>query len=95
MKKSIFLGLLMAFVMLSCTDKNKGKATDETRPINDTSIVVDRDTSTIGKNSRMMHNTKKLYACPMHPEVQGAANDKCSKCGMKLTEPVPEPSKNE
>lgn len=29
-----------------------------------------------------------LYACPMHPEVQGRKNDECSKCGMKLTEPV-------
>jgi hypothetical protein len=26
----------------------------------------------------------------MHPEVQGKLNDKCSKCGMKLTELVPE-----
>jgi hypothetical protein len=26
----------------------------------------------------------------MHPEVQGKLNDKCPKCGMKLTEPVPE-----
>jgi hypothetical protein len=24
----------------------------------------------------------------MHPEVQGKLNDKCSKCGMKLTEEV-------
>jgi hypothetical protein len=31
-----------------------------------------------------------MYACPMHPEVQGKLNDKCPKCGMKLTEPVPE-----
>lgn len=26
------------------------------------------------------------YACPMHPEVTGKANDKCSKCGMSLKE---------
>jgi FtsP/CotA-like multicopper oxidase with cupredoxin domain len=25
-----------------------------------------------------------VYACPMHPEVTGAANDRCPKCGMKL-----------
>jgi hypothetical protein len=24
------------------------------------------------------------YVCPMHPEVKGAKNDKCSKCQMKL-----------
>lgn len=29
-----------------------------------------------------------IYACPMHSEVQGKLNDKCSKCGMLLTEPV-------
>ena len=90
MKKSIFLGLLMVFVLLSCTDKNKGKATDESRTMNDSSIVVDSDTTTMGKNSKMRNNAKKRYACPMHPEVQGTLNDKCSKCGMKLTEPVPE-----
>jgi rRNA maturation protein Nop10 len=37
-----------------------------------------------------MENHEKMYACPMHPEVQGKLNDKCSKCGMDLTEPVPE-----
>jgi Heavy metal binding domain len=30
------------------------------------------------------------YACPMHPEIQGKLNGKCSKCGMFLTIPVPE-----
>jgi len=29
-----------------------------------------------------------LYACPMHPEVIGKKDEKCSKCGMKLTVPV-------
>lgn len=26
------------------------------------------------------------YACPMHPDVTGKAGEKCSKCGMELTE---------
>jgi len=30
----------------------------------------------------------QLYACPMHSEVTGNKDDKCPKCGMKLTEPV-------
>lgn len=29
---------------------------------------------------------KAVYACPMHPEITGTAKDKCSKCGMALTE---------
>jgi hypothetical protein len=33
---------------------------------------------------------EQLYACPMHPEVKGKKDDKCPKCGMKLTEPVKE-----
>lgn len=37
-----------------------------------------------------MSNTPKnqLFACPMHLEVTGKKGDKCSKCGMELTEPV-------
>jgi len=26
----------------------------------------------------------KGYVCPMHPDVKGARNEKCHKCGMKL-----------
>ena len=33
-------------------------------------------------------NSSVMYACPMHPEVMGNKGDKCSKCGMELTEPV-------
>lgn len=32
--------------------------------------------------------SSQLYACSMHPEVTGKKGDKCSKCGMELTEPV-------
>lgn len=34
--------------------------------------------------------TGDLFACPMHPEVTGEKGEKCSKCGMELTEPVAE-----
>jgi hypothetical protein len=30
--------------------------------------------------------TSQLYACSMHPEVTGKKGEKCSKCGMELTE---------
>lgn len=32
--------------------------------------------------------TSQLYACSMHPEVTGKKGDKCSKCGMALTQTV-------
>lgn len=33
-------------------------------------------------------NSKELFACSMHPEITGKKGEKCSKCGMELTEPV-------
>ena len=39
-------------------------------------------------DSTKTETTDKKYACPMHPEVKGKATDKCSKCGMDLTEEV-------
>jgi hypothetical protein len=38
--------------------------------------------------SESTESSSQLYACPMHPEVTGKQGDTCSKCGMKLTEPV-------
>lgn len=35
-----------------------------------------------------VEQSDQLYACPMHPEITGKKGDKCSKCGMELTEPV-------
>ncbi len=32
--------------------------------------------------------TNQKFACSMHPEVIGNKGEKCSKCGMELTEPV-------
>ncbi|MGL1885173.1 MAG: hypothetical protein OCD76_01565 [Reichenbachiella sp.] len=34
-----------------------------------------------------INNSKvNAYSCPMHPEITGLETDKCSKCGMALTE---------
>lgn len=74
----------MALVLTSCNQKNKEESTVA---VEDTDTVMDNDT-TMTDHSTMDHS--KMYACAMHPEVQGKMNDKCSKCGMKLTEPVPE-----
>ena len=32
----------------------------------------------------MAQNSKTVYTCPMHPEVQQAGPGKCPKCGMAL-----------
>lgn len=59
--------IAMAFVLVSCNQKNKEAST---------------------ANSEKTESTSQLYACPMHPEVTGKKGEKCSKCGMELTEPV-------
>jgi hypothetical protein len=89
MKKFIFPVLMMAAVLVSCKDKETTTPSHEmengTTMMDNDSTMMDSD-STMMKNDKMMANN--MYACPMHPEVQGKLNDKCSKCGMKLTEPV-------
>lgn len=97
MKKIILSSLVMAFVLVSCNQKNKEATTDHphmmsndsTMMYND-STMMSTDSTVMNDKTKMMNNQTKMYACPMHPEVQGKLNDKCSKCGMKLTEPVPE-----
>ena len=67
MKNIILSAVAMAFVMVSCNQKNKQAET---------------------ATSETTEATSQLYACSMHPEVTGKKGDKCSKCGMELTEPV-------
>jgi hypothetical protein len=52
--------------------------------------MMSNDTVMMNDKTKMMNNQTIIYACPMHPKVQGKLNDKCSKCGMKLTAPVAE-----
>jgi PBP1b-binding outer membrane lipoprotein LpoB len=95
MKKTIFSAMVMALLLVSCNQKVKETTPSDTHMMddnnhmnNDNTNMMDTDSTMINNNSNMM--TDKIYACPMHPEVQGKLNDKCYKCGMKLTEPVPE-----
>ncbi|MFV8369570.1 DUF3347 domain-containing protein [Flavobacterium sp. LB2R40] len=67
MKNLILSAIVMAFVLVSCNQKNKEAQTS---------------------NSETTETTSQLYACSMHPEVTGKKGEKCSKCGMELTEPV-------
>ena len=86
----------MAFVLISCNQKNKENPINDSHMMNDNATmmnsdsVMHTDSTMMGNNTKMMKNNPTMYACPMHPEVQGKLNDKCPKCGMKLTEPVPE-----
>ena len=80
MKNVILAVLAMAFVFAACnsnTDKSKETNTSETTTMD-----------TITKPEVMKPSSEQLYACSMHPEVIGKKDEACSKCGMKLTEPV-------
>lgn len=39
--------------------------------------------------------SSELYACSMHPEVTGKKGSACSKCGMELTELIPQEKETE
>lgn len=87
----------MALVLVSCNKKNKEIRADNPRMMgNDSTMTVNdstsmnNDSTILNDKTKMMNDQTKIYACPMHAEVQGKLNDKCSKCGMKLTVPVPE-----
>lgn len=95
MKKVILSAVIMAYVLVSCNQKSKEATTDHSNMMSNDSTMMDNegamsnDSTVMNDKTKMMNNQTKMYACPMHPEVQGKLNDKCSKCGMKLTEPVP------
>lgn len=89
MKKIIFTVIIMAFVLVSCNQKSKEASIEHSHTMDD-STTMDNDSKMMNDKTKMMQKHEQMYACPMHPEVQGKMNDKCSKCGMKLTEPVPE-----
>ena len=71
MKNILFLVITMVFILVSCNQKNKSVGTVSSPIVKNDSIVKD--------------SNSKIYSCPMHPEVHGKLNDKCPKCGMKLT----------
>lgn len=89
MKNIILSAIAMAFVLVSCNQKNKEVETTKTPMMEHDSTMMRKDSTMMEKDSTMMKdNHSKLYSCPMHPEVHGKLNDKCPKCGMDLTEEV-------
>lgn len=93
MKKIIYSVITISVLLVSCNQKNKETTTDDSHMMGSDTTMMDNDTTMMNDKTKMMENHEKMYACPMHPEVQGKMDDKCSKCGMKLTETLPE--KNE
>jgi len=89
MKKVCFLALTLVLFFSSCNQKGKDSATDFNGNRQD-STVTHNDSMGGDNPATAVDKDTVLYACPMHPEVQGKKDEKCSKCGMKLTEPVSE-----
>lgn len=78
MKKLILAAIAITFLFVACNSSNeKTKESSETKTV-DTTI----------KKNEMKPVAEQMYACPMHPEVIGKKDEKCPKCGMKLTVPV-------
>ncbi|WP_309609152.1 heavy metal-binding domain-containing protein [Flavobacterium sp.] len=97
MKKVFLMATIGIFTLVSCNQKTKEVTTTESEMMENDSTMMTNDGTKMENDSTMMNDgsskkmmAEKMYACPMHPEVQGKLNDKCSKCGMKLTEPVAE-----
>lgn len=78
MKNLILSAIMMAFVFASCDSNTTTKS--ETAADAPVEKATTKDTT-----SKVV---EQLYSCPMHPEVIGKKDEKCSKCGMKLTDPV-------
>lgn len=85
MKKIILSAIVIAFVFIAC-NSNSDKA-KETTPTEITPTETTKTDTTVNTES-IKPVAEQLYACSMHPEVIGKKDEKCSKCGMKLTEPV-------
>ncbi|SHG35516.1 hypothetical protein SAMN05444372_10539 [Flavobacterium micromati] len=99
MKKTIFVTIIMVLIIVSCNQKNQ-ETTNDSQMLNDTNSMLN-DSTMMENDSTMMHtdstmanhndkmmNNSKMYSCSMHPDIHGKLNEKCSKCGMKLTVPV-------
>lgn len=88
MKKITILSAVLAVSMIiSCKQDNNHDMDDESHMMND-STMMHNDSTMMNDDHKMMNDETAMFSCPMHPEVQGKKGDKCSECGMELTEPV-------
>lgn len=95
MKKIIFSIILAAFVLTSCKQNPNEKTNNQPRHMddnhmNDDNMMRDNDSIRMHEKSNTIENHGEVYACPMHPEIKGKKGEFCSKCGMELTQLLPE-----
>ena len=95
MKKVFLIAAISIFTLVSCNQKTKEASSADSEMMPNDSIMIVKDGTAMENDSTMINNGsskemmgEKMYACPMHKEVRGKLNDKCSKCGMPLTDPV-------
>ncbi|HKX87308.1 MAG TPA: heavy metal-binding domain-containing protein [Flavobacterium sp.] len=84
MKKVIFSAIIIAFILVSCNPKNEKAASDDSA----TEATEKTEATPTAETTESTEVTSELYACSMHNEITGKKGEKCSKCGMELTEPV-------
>ncbi|OSZ77090.1 hypothetical protein CAP36_11755 [Chitinophagaceae bacterium IBVUCB2] len=85
MKSIIFTAIAIALIFVAC---NSNSEKTKVEPATETTSKQPETIDTVTKPATTQPVTEQLYACSMHPEVIGKKDDKCSKCGMKLTVPV-------
>lgn len=83
MKTIIFLSITI-FSMAACNSKSN--TTENNSQIDSTTTETPAPVAI--DTTKSEGSVPELYACPMHPEVQGKKGDECTKCGMALTESV-------
>lgn len=93
MKHKILGTILVAALLVSCNKKNTEETITNQQMMDNDTTLMHNDSTTMNTESKINHTNSVTYSCPMHPEAKGNLNDKCPKCGMKLS--VPEPKTSE
>ena len=73
MKKIILIAIVIAFVFTACNSENTSESNTVQTP---------------GSQSSSQASAAQMFACTEHPDFIGLKGEKCSKCGMELSEPV-------
>jgi nitrous oxide reductase accessory protein NosL len=51
-------------------------------------VACNSDSNQKSETTVTIENADQQFACSMHADIIGKKGEKCSKCGMELTEPV-------